>query len=290
MTSTTVDGYEFDQAIAVQARADGTTFDAVVDAGFTVGGKANGGYLLALAANAAGRALAAAGSAHRDPLASTVHFLAAPDAGPATVTVDVLRQGRSASQVRATVAQGDRRCVDATFTLGTLPDEPEAAWWTGIEPPPVAPYDDCPRLPARREGAPFEVAIMDRSDLRLDPATTRWATHGTPSGHGVLRGWISFGDGRPADPLGLLFFLDALPPATFDLVTSGWVPTLSLTAYLRSRPAPGPLRITQRAQVVGDGRVDEVCEIWDSADRLVGQATQLAAIRFEPGTVAPERR
>ena len=46
-------------------------------------------------------------------------------------------------------------------------------------------------------------------------------------------------------------------------------------------PAPGPLRITQRAQVAGAGRVDEVCELWDSTGALVGQATQLAAIRFD---------
>ena len=39
-----------------------------------------------------------------------------------------------------------------------------------------------------------------------------------------------------------------------------------------------------RAQVVTGGRVDEVCEIWDSADRLVAQATQLAAVRFDEST------
>ena len=38
--------------------------------------------------------------------------------------------------------------------------------------------------------------------------------------------------------------------------------------------------MVQRAQLVADGRVDEVCELWDAGGRLVGQATQLAAIRF----------
>ncbi len=65
------------------------------------------------------------------------------------------------------------------------------------------------------------------------------------------------------------------------------MPTLSLTAYVRARPAPGPLRIRQTAHSIDDHRVDEACEIWDSTDRLVGQATQLAAIRIPEGTDPP---
>ena len=84
----------------------------------------------------------------------------------------------------------------------------------------------------------------------------------------------------PLLSLSLLFFLDALPPATFEVVMSGWVPTLSLTAYVRARPAPGPLRIRQVAHAIDDGRVDETCEVWDVSGRLVGQATQLAGIRL----------
>ena len=103
-----------------------------------------------------------------------------------------------------------------------------------------------------------------------------------------MKGWISFADGRPADPLGMLFFLDTLPPATLEVVLTGWVPTLSLTTYLRAVPAPGPLRVRMRAGEIADGRVDEVCELWDATGRLVGQATQLAGIRYDdPGSIVP---
>lgn len=280
---------EFDAATAVAARPGRPgAYDAHVDEGFTVGPKPNGGYLLATAARAVGDALGVAGSDHRDALAATAHYLWAPDPGPAEVTVEVLRTGRSASQARAVLSQAGRRCVDATFTMGTLPDASgpgpaPAATWSARPPVELPPREDCLRIPARREGAPFVVSIMDRTDLRLDPAVMTWAL-GAPTGRGELRGWIGFADGRAPDPLGLLFFLDALPPATFDISPSGWVPTLSLTTYLRARPVPGPLRIVQRAQVIADGRVDELCEIWDQADRLVGQATQLAGIRFDDGT------
>jgi hypothetical protein len=276
---------EFHLATAVDAAGEGR-FTTAIDDGWTVGPKPNGGYLLAILARAAGDACVAGGGAHRDPLAATAHYLWAPDPGPAEVTVDVLRTGRSASHVRATLAQGERTCVEATFTLGTLAEDAPPAWWSGLTPLTLPPIDDCVLIPAHREGMPFVVSIMDRAHVHLDPACMGFAV-GQPSGGGELRGWSQWADGAPVDPLGLLFFVDSFPPATFELVASGWVPTLSLTAYAGPRPAPGPLRIVQRAQVVGSDRVDEVCEVWDSADQLVAQATQLAAIRLDPETVAP---
>jgi acyl-coenzyme A thioesterase PaaI-like protein len=285
MTSDAPPTSEFDQATAVRPAGAPDTYAFDVDAGFTVGPKPNGGYLLATVARAAGLALGDAGSDHRDALAATAHYLWAPDPGPATIEVEVLRTGRGASQARATIRQDDRRCVDVTLTMGTLtPGEPTT--WSSLRPFDVAPLDACLRVPADPPGGQFKVSIMDRSDLRLDPATVQWAI-GSPQGRGELKGWIDFADGRPIDPLALLFFLDALPPATFDIGRSGWVPTLSLTTYLRAAPAPGPLRVRQAAQVVADGRVDEVCELWDAEDRLVGQATQLAAIRFDDPVSLP---
>jgi hypothetical protein len=105
---------------------------------------------------------------------------------------------------------------------------------------------------------------------------------------------------RPGEPA---LVTDALLTATFTFHPSGPVPTLELTVYVRAVPAPGPLRVRQRSRLVGGprpnserpptasrgptarhqcsvGLVDEVCDIWDSRDRLVAQATQLATVRF----------
>ena len=121
--------------------------------------------------------------------------------------------------------------------------------------------------------------IMERVELRFDPAVLGFR-RGEPTGRGELRAWLAFADGRDPDPLALLYALDGLPPATFDLAeATGWVPTLSLTAYVRALPAPGPLVVRQRAGLVEGGLVDEECEVWDSRGRLVAQATQLAAVR-----------
>jgi hypothetical protein len=121
--------------------------------------------------------------------------------------------------------------------------------------------------------------IMERVEMVMDPDTTGFAT-GQPSGQGELRAWLRFADGREPDPLALLYAVDALPPATFDLAeANGWVPTLTLTAYVRALPAPGPLVVRQRAGLVEGGLVDEVCDVWDSRGRVVAQATQLAGVR-----------
>jgi hypothetical protein len=279
--------HEFDVATTVKPGAVDGTYDLDVDAGFTVGPKPNGGYLLACVARAAGVALADLGSTHHHALAATAHYLGAPDPGPATIEIDVLRQGRGASQVRGTLSQDGKRCVDVTLTMGTLPEAGTAPVWSSVQPFEVAPRDQCVRVPAEPPGNKFKVSIMERSDLRLDPSVLSFAA-GKPSGRGELKGWISFGDDRPIDPLALLFFLDALPPATFEISLSGWVPTLSLTTYLRATPAPGPLQVRMYVQQVSGGRVDEVCELWDATGNLVGQATQLAAIRFDdPDSIAP---
>ena len=81
------------------------------------------------------------------------------------------------------------------------------------------------------------------------------------------------------DAFALLCLADALPPVTVALGLPGWVPTVELTVHVRSVPAPGWLRLVQRAQLIADGWLDETCEIWDSNDRLVAQAVQLAGYR-----------
>ena len=80
--------------------------------------------------------------------------------------------------------------------------------------------------------------MLDRLDLRLDPATAGWAA-GRPSGLGQIRGWLRLADGREPDPLMLLLAADALPPVAFDLGLSGWTPD---PRAHRARPARVPRR------------------------------------------------
>ncbi|HZG93215.1 MAG TPA: thioesterase family protein [Mycobacteriales bacterium] len=255
-------------------RSDGSSYDVAIDPQWTIADKPNGGYLLALLGRAA---VDTAAAEHPHPLAASAHYLRAPVPGPAQIVTELLRGGRSASQVRARLVQDGAACVEALVTGGRL-DPAATPWWADAPPVALPPEADCFLLPAERPGFDYRVSILDVVDERLDPAVLGFAA-GRPSGRAELRGWLRFADGHECDPIGLLFVADALPPATFELGTDGWVPTLELTAYVRAVPAPGALRVRQRARLVQGGLVDEVCEVWDSTGGLVATSTQLAGLR-----------
>ena len=264
----------FTEATAVQERsreAGRATYAALLDPGWSVGGRPNGGYLLAVLGRAA-----VLTSAHADVVAVSAHFLRPPAVGEAVVDIEVLHEGRSVSTVRATLRQEGVPCVEAMVTTGLL-DESGALWRGDLEPPAVAAMDDCTRLIAVTDA--FEVPLMDQLDLRLDPGSLGW-TVGEPSGRGELLGRIALLDETGLDPLSLLVAVDAFPPAPFDVELTGWVPTIQLAAYVRARPADGPVVVRHRAQVIAQGRVDEATTVWDRHGTVVAQATQIAGIRL----------
>ena len=88
------------------------------------------------------------------------------------------------------------------------------------------------------------------------------------------------------DAASLLLAVDRLPPASFDLGSSGWAPTRSLAAHVRALPAPGPLRVRQRARLVANERMDEVCDVVDARGVLVAVGFQLAGLRLPDGPPA----
>jgi hypothetical protein len=248
-------------------------FDAELDPEWTIGGKPNGGYLLSIL----GRAATFTGS-HEHVIAASAHYLRSPEAGPVAIETEVLRAGRSASQVRARMSQDGRACVEALVTASHLAEGTRPYWERrGPELSHVT-MEDCARLVPRLADG-LRVAILDQIEIRLEPGASGF-TQGRPSGRGELRGWVILPGGEDFDPTSLLYAVDSFPPATFDIEYAGWVPTLELTAYVRALPAPGPIRVLQRAQLVEAERVDESCFVWDSTGRLVAQGMQLAGIRL----------
>src|SRR3712207_8646084 len=87
---------EFDLAVAVRPLSDGVAGAAIHD-GWDIGGNANGGYLLALAAN--GLRLVAG---RPDPITITAHYLSPGKPGDATIAGEVVKHGR-----RFTTVSGD---------------------------------------------------------------------------------------------------------------------------------------------------------------------------------------
>jgi len=262
----------FSDVTALRPLAPGR-YSADVHPEWTIAGKPNGGYLLALLGRAAVDV-----SPHPHPVAASAHYLHSPEPGPVELAVEVLRAGRTASQLRARLVQDGRPCIEALLTTSTLDPDAKPHWTGGVPDPGPDRFDDCVRLPGTSPTG-LRVAIMEQVDLRIAGDSLGFAA-GRPSGRGELRGWLALPAGEEFDPLSLVYAVDAFPPATFDVEPSGWVPTLELSAYVRALPAPGPVQVLHRAHLIDAQRVDETCWVWDSTGRLVAQGTQLAGIRL----------
>jgi acyl-coenzyme A thioesterase PaaI-like protein len=265
--------FPFSEVTRLSPTAEGGRFAGEVHPEWTIAGRPNGGYLLAMLARAA-----VAVSSHSDPIAASAMYVRAPESGPVTVEAELLREGRSTSQVRARLLQSGQSCVEAMLAVSELRPDVTPHWQRGLPQAHQTPFETCtPLVPPSQGGN--RVALQAQIDARLEPLSAGFL-RGEPAGSGELWGWLALYDEPQFDPISLLFALDAFPPGTFDLQPTGWVPTLELTAYIRALPAPGPVRILQRAQLIDDGRFDELCYVWDATGRLVAQATQLAGIRF----------
>ncbi len=266
---------EFDDGIRAVSR-DGSSYDVKLGDGWTIGAGVNGGMLLATVGNALAHRFA--DDAHPDPIAISAYYLSASKPGAATVRTDVLRRGRSLSTGQASLVQVEDdvevervRALATYGDLGSLPDDVR----TVATPPDMPPPEECVSSDLAPPDFMEQARLLNRLDLRLDPACVGWAV-GEPSGRGLIQGWLRLADGRQPDPLMLLLAVDALPPVTFDLGMLGWTPTLELSVHLRARPAPGWLAVTHRTRNFAGGLLEEDAEVWDSTGRLVAQSRQLA--------------
>ncbi len=200
----------------------------------------------------------------------SAQFLRAPSVGPVLLRTDIRRTGRRVTVVGVVLEQRGRNCVEGTVTLGRLPRE-RAAW------------SDLPSQPAEPPGNALDLAALPATssfrltsscDVRLDPNGAGFL-HG-PRGEPLrLRLWVR-PRGEQPDALFGLVAGDVSMPVTFNLGRMGWSPTVQLTALVRSRPAPGWLRVQVECRAVHGGWFDEDAVVVDSTGRLVCQARQLA--------------
>ncbi|WP_329381182.1 thioesterase family protein [Streptomyces sp. NBC_01716] len=264
---------EFDRDTSVTLREPGV-YDADLSEGWAILSAVNGGYLLAIVARALRDALS-----HPDPFTVTAHYLTPSKPGPAVVRTETVRTGRSLATGQASLFQYEAdgtevervRVMAAYGSLDSLGDDVR----TSVKPPALPPSEHCLGTEDGPAAFPDDSGFARRVLIRLDPATAGWAI-GAPSGKGEMRGWFSLADGREPDPLSLLLTVDAFPPTAFDLGLMGWTPTVELTTHIRCRPAPGPLRVFVTTRNLAGGYLEEDADVWDSADRLVAQARQLA--------------
>ncbi|WP_411284655.1 thioesterase family protein [Lapillicoccus sp.] len=275
---------EFDLAMDLAPRTAGAgcaSFTGRFTHEWMIGNAVNGGVVMSLATTALQRQLAGSGG-HQDLLAFSGYFLTPSAPGEVVVETTVLRSGRTLSTGQMSVSQTgpDAQPVERLRALASFGDlDASAEVLRSAAPPLMAPPEQClatEQLPPSFLNA---TSLLERLDLRIDPATAGWAS-GKPSGKGEMRGWLRLRDGRAPDPTVLLFALDALPPVAFDLGILGWAPTLEFTGHVRGRPASGWLQVALTSENLTRGLMEEDARIWDSTGRLVAQSRQLCGVRI----------
>jgi acyl-CoA thioesterase len=277
----TSQGYEFDDEIAVAPVPDRPEiYQGSFGEGWRIGNGVNGGVVMCAAATALQHRLSAL-VAHADPLAFSGYFLTPSSPGAVEVTTEVVRVGRTMSTGQMSVRQPgpDGVVVERMRALASFGDlDASAEAMRTLPAPDLPPPEECVSAQSAPPDFLAAASLLDRLDLRIDPATAGWAA-GRPSGSGAMRGWLRLRDGREPDPVMLLFALDALPPVAFDLGILGWAPTLEFTGHVRGRPAPGWLRVELTSRNVTTGLMEEDAVVWDSTGRFVAQSRQLCGIR-----------
>jgi hypothetical protein len=266
----------FTDAMALTPAGDGR-YDGELNEHWTIGPrgsepKVHGGAMLALCANAA-RLEHSEDSAW--PIAISGNYLWAPDPGPMRVTTTVRKRGRRVSLIDVELSQGERTAVRAAVTMG----EPEHHVPPLLSVNPVVPLmtpEPPPGLEPIGPGHPMAavVNLAHGCDIRPSLTTMEPRADGGPP---VIEYWVR-PKGVAPDPLFALLCGDVSAPVTFGVNRFGWAPTVQLTAFLRTLPADGWLRIICTTVQIGQDWFDEDHIVVDCEGHIVVQSRQLAMV------------
>ncbi len=266
----------FTDAMALTPAGDGH-YDGELNEHWTIGPKGSGpkvhgGAMLALCANAARME-------HGDegvwPVAISGNYLWAPDPGPMRVTTTVRKRGRRVSLIDVELTQGGKTAVRAAVTMG----EPEhhVPPLLSVNPVvPLMPPEPPPGLEPIGPGHPMAavVNLAHGCDIRPSLTTLEPRSDGGPP---VIEYWVR-PKGVAPDPLFALLCGDVSAPVTFGVNRFGWAPTVQLTAFLRTLPADGWLRIVCTTVQIGQDWFDEDHIVVDCEGHIVVQSRQLAMV------------
>jgi hypothetical protein len=266
----------FTDAMALTPAGDGR-YDGELNEHWTIGPrgsgpKVHGGAMLALCANAARREHSVDSAW---PIAISGNYLWAPDPGPMRVTTTVRKRGRRVSLIDVELSQGERTAVRAAVTMG----EPEHHVAPLLSVNPVVPLmtpEPPPGLEPIGPGHPMAavVNLAHGCDIRPSLTTMEPRADGGPP---VIEYWVR-PKGVAPDPLFALLCGDVSAPVTFGVNRFGWAPTVQLTAFLRTLPADGWLRIICTTVQIGQDWFDEDHIVVDCEGHIVVQSRQLAMV------------
>jgi acyl-CoA thioesterase len=258
---------EFDLATALSG--DGPVFTTALDDRWDALAGVNGGFMLALVTRALGRVMP-----FPDPLVVSGFFLRPGKPGPATISTEVIRAGKTTAFGQASLLLDGKEVLRVT---GAFTDLEAAAARGG----PVYDAGDMPALPPPDACAAVTamvlpgITVAERFEYRA-ARLPHWAAGEQPSGNPGYELWMRFGDGREPDLASLPLIVDAAAPAVLEVGAVST--TVELTVHLRAKPAPGWLACRITTRHVSGGYHEEDFDVWDSTGKLVAQSRQLGLI------------
>lgn len=267
--------YLFDSAIAVTQTAP-EYFAAEISEHFSINGTPNGGYLLAVLANA----MLQQSDKTATPVL-TANYLSRTAPGKAHLAVDTISRSRQFTRLEARLGQQEKETLRCFGTFATAPDACFIKRYEA-EVPAVAPASECIRIPALPG-----YSVYENLDIRLDPACAGWMEKRL-SEKSEHKGWLRFPDGRPLDLFAVCLAADAFPPAV--MASHGpvaWVPTLEFSVSIRNLPTDGGLRCRFQTRFINCGLLEEDGEIWDEKNELIAVSRQIAQFRQIEKQTAP---
>jgi len=256
-------------------RDDTDAFSLDIDPSSFIARGPNGGYIAAVLL----RALVArvddldGGASERPPRSLTVHYPAPPAAGPARITTEVVRAGRSLVTCTAQLTQQGKPMAVALAAFSR--PWPGEAW--NDRPAPEAPPPDALTYGGlERPPLPF----LDYWDHRFTMGRVV-----DTSGPAETQGWIRLAEPEPIDGPVVAAMTDAFPPAVFTRYPApNPVPTVDLTVHFRAGLPLDGLEPDHfllghfRTRTVTEGFLEEDGELWTADGMLLAQSRQLAVM------------
>ena len=263
--------HEFDQDIK-SVEQEPFSFSGRITGNWSVNGIPNGGYLLAILA----QAMMQHSEMKSTPIV-TANFLSRCEPGEMEVLVEKMSTSKQFERLQAKLLQHGKEKIRAFGTFANEKNECIPARYEAPEPK-IAELEKCipvPEIP--------NFTIFSRIDVRLDPLCAGWMS-GNLSDTSENKGWIKFKNDRPFDVLAILLIADAFPPAV--LSSQGmvaWVPTIEFSVNILSLAATNWLKCIFRTRFITCGLLEEDGEIWDQSGNLVAISRQIAQYRAQTG-------
>jgi hypothetical protein len=258
----------FDADIALSDLGN-SRYAGTVSDHWSVNGNPNGGYLMAMIADAMLRQ-----SDKKETPIVTANYLARCVPGSVEIKISEMARSRQFTRFEASLFQKGEEKIRALGTFASGNDVCNVHRYECTAPD-LAPAEECipmPQLP--------KYTLFQNLELRLDPACAGWMTGGKLADVSLNKGYFRFRDGRPLDLFSLFLIIDSMPPAA--MATQGvtaWVPTIELSVNVRNLPKTNRLKCSLRTRFITCGLLEADGEVWDEEGNLAAISRQIAQFK-----------